>query len=475
MIKTIRGKLLVYFLIFLITFQIVAISIFISSNTITKSYDQSFQRFLILNNISEQADDLYVYARDFVKKSEAAEIDEFLRMKAQLKKEEEKLIETVFDNQLIEARNYINTLDTFIEEAELTVGFVLLDDMEQYTAHLEEARKTSGYIQDATLELLDVELTAYQPIYQDLSQRTEYFFLFIVFLFITTTLAAVFFAFYFSKGVTKPIHSLSEAAREVADGNLQGEPVHVSSNEELQILGSTFNKMRTNIDHLVQEIKDQSEQDQLLKEMEIKQLQNQINPHFLFNTLNTLSKMAYLEDAHSTSGLIDSVAVLMRHNLGDIEQSITLQEELAVVEGYFHIQKTRFVERVAFDIEVDETALHQLIPRMTLQPLVENAFIHGIETREEGGHIKIRIYQTEDMVIAEIKDDGVGMSEEEVASIMNLKQDTAHVGHSTGIGLINVIRRLQIYYQRENVIHIDSEIGNGTTIQLYLPKQVKES
>lgn len=475
MIKTIRGKLLVYFLVFLVVFQIVAISIFISSNTITKSYDQSFQRFLILNNISEQADDLYVYARDFVKKSEAAEIDEFLRMKAQLKKEEEKLLETVFDNQLIEARNYINTLDTFIEGAELTVGFVLLDDMEQYTAHLEEARKTSGYIQDATLELLDVELTAYQPTYQDLSKRTEYFFLFIVFLFITTTLAAIYFAFYFSKGITKPIHFLSKAAREVADGNLQGEPVQVSSNEELQILGSTFNQMRTNIDHLVKEIKDQSEQDQLLKEMEIKQLQNQINPHFLFNTLNTLSKMAYLEDAHSTSGLIDSVAVLMRHNLGDIEQSITLQEELAVVEGYFHIQKTRFVERISFDIEVDDTALHQRIPRMTLQPLVENAFIHGIETREEGGHIKIRIYQTEDKVIAEIKDDGVGMSEEEVASIMNLKQDTEHVGHSTGIGLINVIRRLQIYYQRENVIHIDSEIGKGTTIQLYLSKLTKES
>src|SRR5699024_9068051 len=184
-------------------------------------------------------------------------------MKAQLKKEEEKLIETVFDNQLIEARYYINTLDTFIEEAELTVGFVLLDDMEQYPTHLEETRKTSSYIQDATLELLDVELTAYQPIYQDLSKRRESFSLFLVFLFISTTLAAVFFAFYFSKGITKPIHYLSEAAREVAEGNLRGEPVKVSSNEELQVLGNTFNHMRTNIDHLVQEIKNQSEQDQL--------------------------------------------------------------------------------------------------------------------------------------------------------------------------------------------------------------------
>lgn len=164
-----------------------------------------------------------------------------------------------------------------------------------------------------------------------------------------------------------------------------GTPIEVQSNDELKVLGDAFNHMRLNIHSLVQEIKDQSELDQLLKEMELKHLQNQINPHFLFNTLNAVSKMAYLEDANATSSLIDSVAAILRHSLGEIDTHVTLGDEVAIVGDYFNIQKSRFSERVQFITEIDETCLAIKIPRLTLQPLVENAFIHGIEEREEGG------------------------------------------------------------------------------------------
>src|SRR5690625_402459 len=106
--------------------------------------------------------------------------------------------------------------------------------------------------------------------------------------------------------------------------------------------------MRSNIHELVKEIEDQSELDQLLKEMELKHLQNQINQNFLFNTLNTISKMAYLEGAQSTQGLIVSVSTLLRHSLGELDKRVTLREEVSVVEDYFRIQKTRFSERIKF-------------------------------------------------------------------------------------------------------------------------------
>src|SRR5699024_9918372 len=223
--------------------------------------------------------------------------------------------------------------------------------------HLQETRNAANYIQEATLELVDLELTAYQSFYQDLQSRKHSFFYFIVFLFIVTIMLVLFFAVRFSNSVTRPVHQLSQAAEEVAAGDLTGPPVTIQSRDELKLLGDTFNQMRANIYELVQEIKDQSELDQLLKDMELKHLQSQINPHFLFNTLNTLSKMAYLEEAPSTSSLIDSVATLLRHNLGEINKQVTLADEVEVVDDYFHIQKTRFSERVTFHMSVDESCL----------------------------------------------------------------------------------------------------------------------
>src|SRR5699024_9876212 len=109
------------------------------------------------------------------------------------------------------------------------------------------------------------------------------------------------------------------------------------------------------------------------------------------------------------------------------------------------------------------------IPRLTLQPLVENAFIHGIEEREEGGVISIRIFVTDEAVVVEVIDDGVGMPEETIRQILSLtERNDEHVGHSTGIGLTNVIRRLQIFYQTHHVVEIDSEQGKGTTVRLLL-------
>lgn len=116
----------------------------------------------------------------------------------------------------------MNLLETFIYESELTVGFTLQDDIEQYTTHLEETRITASYIQAAALEIIDVELTDYQAFYQNLQVRNNHFFVFIAFLFITTMMLAIFFALWFSRGITRPVQQLSHAAKQVAAGELRG-------------------------------------------------------------------------------------------------------------------------------------------------------------------------------------------------------------------------------------------------------------
>lgn len=472
--RTIRGKLLIYFFVFLILFQITAISIFISSNELTTKYDDSFQRFLLLNSISQKSDELYGLTNRFVISPEEENADEYFSKKEELFTEKERLVDMFHYIEQVKIKNYINLIETFIHESELTVGFSLKQDIEQYTDHLEETRIAAEYIQEAAMELIDAELTAYQAFYKDLQQRNDYFFIFIIFLFITTIVLAIFFAFWFSKGITSPLNKLSRAAQEVSKGDLLGEPVEVHSNDELKLLGNAFNQMRSNIHELVKEIEDQSELDQLLKEMELKHLQNQINPHFLFNTLNTISKMAYLEDAHSTQGLIVSVSTLLRHSLGELDKHVTLKDEVSVVEDYFRIQKTRFSERIQFVTQIDETCLSFEIPRLTLQPLVENALIHGIEQKESGGTISLQVNQTDKHVIIEVSDDGEGIEEEEMEALMSLSlEKDDHVGHSTGIGLTNVIRRLQLFYRTNHVVEIESEKGEWTTIRLILPKKFR--
>ena len=468
--KTIRGKLLVYFFVFVLLFQVTAISIFISSAQLINKYDDSFQQFLLFNSISQKSNELYALTKIYVIEPDEDHATAYFTKKAQLSADKHKLADTL---ETIKVKNYINLIDTFIHETELTVGFVLKGDIEKYTDHLEEVRIGAGYIQEAALELIDTELTAYQSFYLDLQERNSYFFIFIIFLFLATITLAIFFALWSSHGITSPLDKLSRAAKEVAMGDLVGEPIEIQSNDELKLLGNAFNHMRSNIHGLVQEIKEQSELDQLLKEMELKHLQNQINPHFLFNTLNTISKMAYLEDAHSTSGLIDSVAAILRHSLGEIDQHVTLKDEVHIVEDYFRIQKTRFSERIQFVTEIDESCLGIELPRLTLQPLVENAFIHGIEAREDGGIIAIRIKQTAQHVIIEVGDDGEGIEKEKIAALLSLTASgDDHVGHSTGIGLMNVIRRLQLFYQTSNVVEIESEKGQWTTVRLLLPKKM---
>lgn len=469
--KTIRGKLIVYFFVFVILFSITAVSIFVSSNELSTKYHESFQRFLLLNAISQTSVELYTMTKAYVTEPTAKNAKGYYTTRKSLISDKEALGTSLNTIGKIELQNYTNLLETFINESELTFGFVIKDEIEQYTYHLEETSNASSYIQEATLELIDLELTAYQTFYKDMQARNHSFLLFIVFLFITSVMLAIFFAVWFSSGITRPVKKLSFAAKEVASGQIVGEPVVIKSKDELKLLGDTFNNMRSNIDGLIEEIKNKSELDQLLKEMELKHLQNQINPHFLFNTLNTLAKMAYLEEAKTTSNLIESVAGLLRHSLGDIEGSVALGDEIDVVKDYFLIQKTRFSERIEFKLDIDESCLETLIPRLTLQPLVENAFIHGIEEKEDGGVISLHVYQFDEKVLVEVSDDGIGMKQDQINRLLTLTNDSnEHVGHSTGLGLTNVIRRLQLFYQAKHVVEIDSEINCGTTIRLVISK-----
>jgi two-component system, sensor histidine kinase YesM len=473
--KTIRSKLLIYFFVFVVLFNVVSISIYFSSRSLLLKYDASFEEFLLLNRISQTSNLLYEKANEYVVEKNQKTIMEFHEIRHQLEDDVEQLQKNKDSMEDIQRKKYMQMIKTLVQECEMTIGFMLRDDIDQYTKHLREARNTSSYLQETTLSLIDIELTNYQSFFADMEQRNDSFKWFILFLFNTTVLLAVYFALWFSRSINRPIQSLSKAAQEIASGKFNGADLSIQSNDELKLLGNTFNVMRENIREYIIELEKKSELDRLLKELELKHLQNQINPHFLFNTLNTISRMAYLEDAEKTSALIHSVSTLLRYSLRDVSKSVPLSEEVKVVKDYFHIQQTRFSERITFTVNIDERCLHIAIPSLILQPLVENAFIHGVEGKEEGGEIGLFIYSMGNNVMIEVRDNGIGMTQEQLHSLLHPsdadreKQGEDHIGHSTGLGIHNVIRRLQLFYQTEHVVDIHSIENKGTTVTLILP------
>ena len=212
-----------------------------------------------------------------------------------------------------------------------------------------------------------------------------------------------------------------------------------------------------------------------LKLSQLRVLQAQINPHFLFNTLNCINQTAMNENAIMTESLIKSVSGILRYSLSMMDRNASLEEEINVVKQYIHIQKLRYSDRVKFSLRISTDLTKIKVPGMTLQPFVENAFIHGIEPKEEGGTIKIEIYEEASFCIILIEDSGCGIDEETLSKIISEDLKQEHIGHTTGMGIKSVVERLELLYDEKNIFTIESKRGLGTKIYLRIPmKECRE-
>ncbi|MFG6117939.1 MULTISPECIES: sensor histidine kinase [Thalassobacillus] len=477
--KRIRTKIMIFVVLLVLLVNGVTFYLYQNSQHTIHKYHDSFQRFIILNQISQETATVYEEMNAYILEKSPEFLVNYEEASTKLKQDKERLFEEVgnAENQLM-VTNYFNLIDTFLEECELTIDAFHEEDLNVYSFHLNEASQVSQYIQDTTLSLLNSELTGYQDFYHLMEEKNFYFQAMGISLFFSTIILSLLAALWFSRGLTKPIRLLSESARKISKGDFSGEDVEVRTNDEMALLGDTFNRMRGNIRELIKEIKDQSELDRLLKEMELKSLQSQINPHFLFNTLNTINKMAYLEDADKTSSLIESVSALLRYNLGTLDKPSTLKDEVNIVKEYFFIQQTRFGDRVNFETAIEEECLDIEIPILTLQPIVENAFIHGIEGYEQEAKIGLNVYNENNQVVVEVWDNGAGMDDIVKKKLLDsddgARNELTSKGHSTGLGMRNVIKRLEIFYKGACEIDIESELEMGTTVRFKLPYYVRQ-
>jgi len=280
--------------------------------------------------------------------------------------------------------------------------------------------------------------------------------------------------------IIRPVLQLADSAKKIAESRLDTPDVQVENQDEIGQLVGMFNKMKGSMreyiatlqevnqmeSRLHQEELRKVEMEQQLKTMQLSMLQSQINPHFLFNTLNTIRSTSKIEEAHYTEELIQRLANLFRYNLQTSDAIVPLEREMNIVQDYIYIQQRRYGSRLNFvtDNQVDEKVV--FVPVFTLQPLVENAIIHGISPKEEGGSVRVRIRRKGELVLITITDTGQGISRQELHSLMD--QTTGQQGHLSHIGMGNVRSRLEMLFAG-SCFKVYSRVGLGTSIRLVLP------
>lgn len=241
--------------------------------------------------------------------------------------------------------------------------------------------------------------------------------------------------------------------------------------DEVGLLIKEFNQMTRKIKRLIRDVY-QAEIQQKNLEVEQKQarlnaLGKQINPHFLFNALNTIRMKSLIKKESETADIINSLAQILRRVLNWEGDQITIRRELEFVQLFLKIQKYRFEHRLEYEITVDDQLLDFTIPKMSLQVFVENACVHGIEEKEGLGKIRVVLKLLDEKINIEISDNGVGIAEDKYREIMNsINQQRYEHKH---VGIINVIKRLQLYYEDDFEFLIDSKDGVGTTVIVKIP------
>jgi two-component system sensor histidine kinase YesM len=372
----------------------------------------------------------------------------------------------------------------FLRECQVAVTAKRGRDEERYAASWDRSQRIAFYLQT---ELDQLSLQEYRASLRQASlfyQRLGWLQLTNATMLFSLLSLAILLSFWFSWRLSEPLERLSIAATEISRGNYDLD-LPSQGVDEVGRLTTAFSRMRYSIVRSIEEIRHTAEVENenlrmktLLRNAEYQALQAQINPHFLFNTLNAASQLAMMEESPETEKFLNRLALLMRHNIRKLDQPVSLAEELQNLENYLYIIAIRFGDRVKFDVQKGTDVTGMTIPPMTLQPLVENALLHGLVDRESGGLVTIRLLAPEDgWMGVEVVDNGVGMAPEVVQRVLDdvegrdspLHEETG--GQTTGIGMGNVIHRLQLYYGVNDVVRITSAPGQGTKILLRLPLQ----
>ncbi|RXI54878.1 sensor histidine kinase [Clostridium tetani] len=275
-------------------------------------------------------------------------------------------------------------------------------------------------------------------------------------------LAAILLSIVISGSIVKPIHRLKNNMLEISKGNFDSY-YEIENNDEISILGQVFNQMLTDIKRLINKVYQVEKQK---RSAELRVLQSQINPHFLYNTLDTIQWKALEYNAFEVADMINSLSGFFRISLSDGKEFITISDEVEHVSNYLEIQKIRYKDKISYSIDVDNSVEQYLVPKLIVQPLVENSIYHGLKLQKHKGVINVYISSKDGFLLIEVLDNGLGMDVEQLITLRKNLWESIETNH---YGLYNINERLKLAFGEKYSIEIKSELKIGTQVLLRIP------
>lgn len=426
-------------------------------------------------------DNMYKYLK--VKNSQT--LLDYYQNEAKYRNELEKLNEdNINDPVKLLERNIRKMSETYLDCTAETVAAKRGRNVEQYKRKYDDATKLYGYIQSSIDELNNLMFQENSSTYAVLRAVMRYLEISNSVIMIIIVAGGMLLLIQTTRNMFVPLSNMAETAQLVGQGNFHVKMHDTDAQDELGTVTRAFNIMVENLDLYMARTKASMEKEQQmmerellmenhLKEAQLKYLQSQINPHFLFNSLNAGAQLAMMEDAEQTGIFVEKMADFFRYNVKKGQEDATLGEELEAVDNYIYILNVRFAGDIHFSKDVDESLENVRMPSMILQPIVENAVNHGIRDIEWEGKIHLTVTGDADYIRISVKDNGKGMTQEQIEGVLSGNREHRNEeGDSTGIGMNNVISRLELYYEESGLMEINSEgKGKGTETVIYIPVQ----
>ena len=453
-------------------------------NKMTLDLGMVYQDNRRLDEISEVLTDVQDSIVGYLSSKATDSLENYYRNSQKLSDMTEDLKDEVTDDLFDRMeRNIRNMSREYLSEAEQTIEAKRGRNVEKYRIHYERAEELYGDIKDYIISLNSARFASNSGEYSGLMRAFKTFEIVSITLIVLVLLGNILIIIRYVKKLFAPLKKLAKCADEVADGNFDTEIPEAGTDDEIGVVIRAFGKMLVSIRQYIKQIRESMEKERRLQEQELmmeahlkdaqlKYLQAQINPHFLFNTLNAGAQLAMMEGADRTYEYVQTVADFFRYNVKKQESEVELREEVELVDNYIKILNVRFSGDIHYERQVDESCLDVLMPNMILQPIVENAVNHGIRDMLGEGRIVLKVQDEGECVAVSISDNGKGIEPEDIEKILsgNWKKSQDQYDNN-GIGMDNVITRLRLFTEKEDAIEIKSEGKNkGCEVIMRLPR-----
>lgn len=484
----IKGKIIFIYIFASVLILIVNLSLLFAINSLLERLEKTYQGNLELNEISLALDEVQTSMTEYLNVKTSDSLEKYYMSDENYRQKIASLNDTVTSSSYDRIERNIKYMsEEYLEVVSQTIEAKRGRNVEKYRIRYESAVSLHDEIEEYITLLNSQTFVENSENFVELSRGlkvTENISLIVM---ITVIFLNIFVIIDYTTQITKPLKVLSKSADDVAKGNFDIDVVPVTSKDEVGVVTNAFNQMVISIREYIERVKESMENERKhketelmmethLKDAQIKYLQAQINPHFLFNSLNAGAQLSMMEGADKTYDYIQNMAKFFRYNLKNTDSEITLKEEIDLVDIYIYILNVRFSGEIKFEKHIEEDCLNAILPSMTLQPIVENCVNHGIREMAGEGIITMSVNRLFDSICISIKDNGKGMSEELIEKILNgTYRDNGMSMDSNGIGMDNVINRLRLYFESDDVITITSEGENkGTEVLIYLPIKDEE-